>query len=132
MPDSHLYGPHFLCWISKVVPFNTWLISSWEEKKMLLQAEQMHKMTYILLKMIKVVILSENNCHFVSCSACNNSNLFSAWDKSRVKWEKFQNSRQKMTTQNNMLLLLFLKFYFPLTWEYFLLLKFLCMSKYSN
>ena len=25
------YGPHFLCWISGVVPFNTWLISSWEE-----------------------------------------------------------------------------------------------------
>ena len=26
-------GPHFLCWISGVVPFNTWLISSWEENK---------------------------------------------------------------------------------------------------
>ena len=25
------YGPHFLCWITGVVPFNTWLISSWEE-----------------------------------------------------------------------------------------------------
>ena len=24
-------GPHFLCWISGVVPFNTKLISSWEE-----------------------------------------------------------------------------------------------------
>ena len=24
-------GPHFLRWISGVVPFNTWLISSWEE-----------------------------------------------------------------------------------------------------
>ena len=23
--------PHFLCWILGVVPFNTWLISSWEE-----------------------------------------------------------------------------------------------------
>ena len=23
--------PHFLCWISGVVPFNSWLISSWEE-----------------------------------------------------------------------------------------------------
>ena len=24
-------GPHFLCWITGVVPFNTWLISCWEE-----------------------------------------------------------------------------------------------------
>ena len=32
---------------------------------MLLQAEQMHKMTSISLKMVKVVILSENRCHFV-------------------------------------------------------------------
>ena len=32
----------------------------------------MHKMTSILLKMVEVVILSENSCHFVSCSACNN------------------------------------------------------------
>jgi hypothetical protein len=42
-------------------------------RKMLLQAEQMNKMNFISLKMIKVVILSENSCHFVSCSACNNS-----------------------------------------------------------
>ena len=40
---------------------------------MLLQAEEMHEMTSILLKMVEVVILSENSCHFVSCSACNNS-----------------------------------------------------------
>ena len=26
-------GPHFLCWHFGVVPFNTWLISSWEETK---------------------------------------------------------------------------------------------------
>ena len=39
----------------------------------MLQAEQMHKITSIALKMVEVVILSENSCHFVSCSACNNS-----------------------------------------------------------
>ena len=34
---------------------------------MLLQAEQMHKMTTISLKRVDVyVILSENSCHFVS------------------------------------------------------------------
>ena len=26
-------GPHFLCWISEVVRFNTWLILIWEENK---------------------------------------------------------------------------------------------------
>ena len=31
---------------------------------MLLQAKQMHKMTSISLKMLRVVILSENSCHF--------------------------------------------------------------------
>jgi hypothetical protein len=31
---------------------------------MLLQAEQMHKMTFISLKMVEVVILSKNSCHF--------------------------------------------------------------------
>jgi hypothetical protein len=35
---------------------------------MLLQAEQMYKMTSISLKMVKVVILSENSFHFVICS----------------------------------------------------------------
>jgi hypothetical protein len=30
---------------------------------MLLQADQMHKMTSISLKMVEVVILSENSCH---------------------------------------------------------------------
>ena len=26
-------GPHFVCWILGVVPFNMWLISCWEEHK---------------------------------------------------------------------------------------------------
>ena len=26
-------GPHFLCFLGGIVPFNTWLTSSWEEKK---------------------------------------------------------------------------------------------------
>jgi hypothetical protein len=40
---------------------------------MLLQAEEMHKMTTISLKMVEVVVLFEKSCRFVSCSACNNS-----------------------------------------------------------
>ena len=42
---------------------------------MLLQAEQMHKRTSISLQMIKIVILNENSCCFVSRLACNNSNF---------------------------------------------------------
>ena len=42
---------------------------------MLLQAEQMHKMASNSLKMVEVVILNENSCHFVSRSACNYSDL---------------------------------------------------------
>ena len=44
-----------------------------KEKKMLLKAEQMHKMTSISLKMVEVVILSINRGHFISCSAFSNS-----------------------------------------------------------
>ena len=40
---------------------------------MLLQAEQMHKTVSISFKMVIVVILSGDSCHFVSCSACKSS-----------------------------------------------------------
>ena len=50
----------------------------------MLQAEQMHKMTSISLKIVEVVILSENTGHFVSCSACNNSYFFSLLEISHV------------------------------------------------
>ena len=40
---------------------------------MLLQDEQIHKMTTISLKIVEVVILSENSCHFVSCLVYHNS-----------------------------------------------------------
>jgi hypothetical protein len=74
---------------SCAVSFNTWFIISCvefrelfhltcdlsqAEKKMNIVAnEQVHKTTSISLKMVEVVILSENSCHFVSCSDCNNS-----------------------------------------------------------
>ena len=45
-----------------------------KKKNVLLQLEQMHKMTSISLKTVKFVILSENKCYFVSCSACHNGN----------------------------------------------------------
>ena len=49
---------------------------------MLLQAEQMQKMTTtISLKTVEVVILNGKSCLFVSCSTL---------DKSRVKWANSQ------------------------------------------
>ena len=35
---------------------------------MLLEAEQIHKMTHISLKMVEVVILCENSCHWANFS----------------------------------------------------------------
>jgi hypothetical protein len=46
--------------------------------QLLFQAEQMHKMTTISLKIVEAVVLSENSCHFVSYSACNKGYFFSA------------------------------------------------------
>ena len=61
----------FECWLIKHV---TYL----KLRNMLLQDEQMHKMTTISFKIVEVVILSENFCQFVSCSACKKSYFFSA------------------------------------------------------
>jgi hypothetical protein len=44
----------------------------------------MHKMTTISVKIVKVVILSENTGHFISCSACNKRLLFSQLEISHV------------------------------------------------
>ena len=52
---KRLFGPHFLCWISGVVPFNMWLISSWEENKCCYKLSKILKMTCISLKMIEVL-----------------------------------------------------------------------------
>ena len=48
-------------------------LSQAEKKINVSQAGKPHKMTSISLKIVEVVILSEDSCHFVSCSACNNS-----------------------------------------------------------
>ena len=74
-------------------------LSQTEKNINVVKADQMHKMTYISLKMVKVVILSENSCHFVSCSALTTVIFFSARDKSRVKWD----NNPKHTIQNRSL-----------------------------
>ena len=53
-----MQGPLHLCRVLAVGPFNTWL--QVEKKKMLLLAEQMPQMSTISLKIVEVVILSEN------------------------------------------------------------------------
>ena len=96
-PKGHDYGHHFLCWLSGVVPFNTWLISSWEEKKLLLKADQLTKWQLFSLKVTTLTISSEIDVILCICSACNNIySFFSTWDKSCVKWDNSWNSTQKM------------------------------------
>ena len=56
--------PLFLCWFLGVVPFNMWPISSCEENKC---CYKLSKCTKWHRKKV-----SENSCHFVSFSACNN------------------------------------------------------------
>ena len=98
-PKGHDYGHHFLCWLSGVVPFNTWLISSWEEKKLLLKADQLTKWQLFSLKVTTLTISSEIDVILCICSACNNIySFFSTWDKSCVKWDNSWNSTQKMRT----------------------------------
>jgi hypothetical protein len=57
---------------------------------------QMHKMKYISLKMVKVVTLSENSCHFVRCSDVTTFILFSDWHKTNVEMDNSLNSTLKI------------------------------------
>ena len=57
--------------------------------KLSCKAEQIQKITFKKLHsklswMNKVVILSGNSCHFVSCSACNNKLFSSQLEKSHL------------------------------------------------
>ena len=65
-------GPHFLCWISAVVPFNTWLISSWEENKCCYKLSKCTNWQLFSLKMTTSTILSEINLILYIFSVCNN------------------------------------------------------------
>ena len=58
-------GPHFLCWISVVVPFNMWLISNSEDNNCC-TSWATHRMTTL-------TILSEVDVILCICSTCNNN-----------------------------------------------------------
>ena len=92
-------GPHFLCGISGVVQFTMWLISSWEENKCCYKLSKCTKWHLFQKQWSKlsfwvkiVVILSV--AQLVTTVV-----FFSAWDKSRVKWNNSRNSTHKMKTQ---------------------------------
>ena len=92
------FGPHFLCWISGVVPFNTWLISCWEKNKCCYKLSKCKKWHLFHSKRSKlsfwvkiVVILSV-------AQLVTTVIFFSTWDKSRIKWDNSWNSTQKMRT----------------------------------
>ena len=87
-----------LPFISGVVPFNTWLISSWEANKCCYKLSKCTKWHLFYSKWLKlsfwvkiVVILSV-------AQLVTTVIFFPAWDKSRVKWDNSQNSTQKMRT----------------------------------
>ena len=87
-------GFHFMCWMSGVVQFNNWLISSWEENKCCYKLSKCIKWHLFHSKWLKlsfwvkiVVILSV-------AQLVRTVIFFSAWDKSRVKWGKSQNQTQ--------------------------------------
>ena len=48
-----------------------------------------------------LTIFSEINVILCTCSACNNILFFSAWDKSRVRWDNSLNSTQEARTLRN-------------------------------
>ena len=90
--------PHFLCWISGIVPFNTWLILSWEENKCCYKLSKctkwhlFHSKCSKLLFWVKIVVILS------VAQVITTVNFFSAWDKSHVKWDNFRNSTHKMRT----------------------------------
>ena len=84
-----------LCCILGVVPFNMWLISTWEE----------YKCCYKLRKCIKLQLFSLKITAWVKqMSFCAFAQLvttfifFSAWDKSCVKWNNSGKPTEKKRT----------------------------------
>ena len=78
-------GCHFLCWIYGVVPFNTWLISSWEENNCHYKLSNWQNDTYFHSKWQLPPFLGKlmSSCAFALL--VTTFIFFSAWDKSRVK-----------------------------------------------
>ena len=63
----------------------------------------MHKMTSISLKMVQIVIWVKIVGILSVAQLVTTIIFFSAWDKSRVKWDNSQNSTQKVRTNDRRL-----------------------------
>ena len=92
--QRHL-GPHFLYLVLGVVPFNTWLISSWEEshwcyKLSNWQCDQVFSLKMTTSTMWKIRAFAQHVTAFIF--------FFIPWDKSCVIWDNSRNSTQKMRT----------------------------------
>ena len=93
---KHNKNPHFMCLIWGVAPFNTWLISSWEEKN------SRYKLNN---RQVTTIFTQNDNFDHFEWNRCQSSQLviicilFSAWDKSLVKWYNSWNSTQNMRTK---------------------------------
>ena len=83
-----IFGSHFLCWLSGVVPFNTWLISSWDECNCFTSWATDSKWSKLSFWVKIVVILSVAQLATAVI-------FFSAWDKSCDKRDNSLNSTQK-------------------------------------
>ena len=89
-----LFNIHFLCWIFGVVPFNTWLISSWEKNYCCykLSKWQNDNIDHVVWK-IDVIICAF--AHLLTTFI-----FFSTWDKSHVEWDNFRNLTQCYSCNN--------------------------------
>ena len=56
----------------------------------------MHKMTSLSLKMVEVIILSENSCHFVSSQFVTTFIFFSAWSGYMGELPKFNTENEDL------------------------------------
>ena len=89
--NFNLLSPHFLCWISGVVPFNAWLISTWEENECCYELRRCTKwqLRPFWVKIVAILSVAQLVTTVI---------FFLAWDKSHVKWDNSRNSTQKIRT----------------------------------
>ena len=95
---TSIKGPHFLCWISEVVPFNTWPISSWEANKCCYKLSKCPKWHLFHSKWSNLSFWVKIAVIMSVAQLVTTLILFSAWDKSCDKWDNFRNSTQKKRT----------------------------------
>ena len=87
-----------MCWISGVVPFNTWPISSWVENTSCYKLRKCTKWHIFHSKWSNLSFWVKIAVILSVVQLVTTFIFFSAWDRSRIKWDNSQNSTQKMRT----------------------------------